>query len=226
MNEPIKLLIAEDHELTRIGLSMSLQKRAPNIQIIAEVESGDLAVLEAEKLMPAVILMDINMPILDGIEATRQIKSKLPSIKIIMLTSHDAGDEVYASLAAGADAYCLKDIKLERLIQVIEMVNEGALWLDPAIAQMVVKALPLNLPERLKTPSSSNRNHYNLELTERESEVLGKIVEGKSNKEIADALFITIHTVKAHVANIISKLAVDDRTQAAVKALRDGLVKK
>jgi DNA-binding NarL/FixJ family response regulator len=170
--------------------------------------------------------MDINMPILDGIEATRQIKAKLPQIKVIMLTSHDAGDEVYASLAAGADAYCLKDIKLERLIQVIEMVNEGALWLDPAIAQMVVKALPLNLPERLKTPSSSNRNHYNLELTERESEVLGKIVEGKSNKEIADALFITIHTVKAHVANIISKLAVDDRTQAAVKALRDGLVKK
>jgi DNA-binding NarL/FixJ family response regulator len=205
---------------------MSLQKRAPNIQIIAEVESGDLAVLEAEKLMPTVILMDINMPILDGIEATRQIKAKLPQIKVIMLTSHDAGDEVYASLAAGADAYCLKDIKLERLIQVIEMVNEGALWLDPAIAQMVVKALPLNLPERLKTPSSSNRNHYNLELTERESEVLGKIVEGKSNKEIADALFITIHTVKAHVANIISKLAVDDRTQAAVKALRDGLVKK
>ncbi|MFN5540110.1 MAG: response regulator [Candidatus Melainabacteria bacterium] len=226
MNEPIKLLIAEDHELTRMGLSMSLQKRAPNIQIIAEVESGDLAVLEAEKLMPTVILMDINMPILDGIEATRQIKAKLPQIKVIMLTSHDAGDEVYASLAAGADAYCLKDIKLERLIQVIEMVNEGALWLDPAIAQMVVKALPLNLPERLKTPSSSNRNHYNLELTERESEVLGKIVEGKSNKEIADALFITIHTVKAHVANIISKLAVDDRTQAAVKALRDGLVKK
>jgi|694.fasta_scaffold24507_6 DNA-binding NarL/FixJ family response regulator len=226
MNEPIKLLIAEDHELTRMGLSMSLQKRAPNIQIIAEVESGDLAVLEAEKLMPTVILMDINMPILDGIEATRQIKAKLPQIKVIMLTSHDAGDEVYASLTAGADAYCLKDIKLERLIQVIEMVNEGALWLDPAIAQMVVKALPLNLPERLKTPSSSNRNHYNLELTERESEVLGKIVEGKSNKEIADALFITIHTVKAHVANIISKLAVDDRTQAAVKALRDGLVKK
>ena len=226
MNEPIKLLIAEDHELTRMGLSMSLQKRAPNIQIIAEVESGDLAVLEAEKLMPTVILMDINMPILDGIEATRQIKAKLPQIKVIMLTSHDAGDEVYASLTAGADAYCLKDIKLERLIQVIEMVNEGALWLDPAIAQMVVKALPLNLPERLKTPSSSNRNHYNLELTERESEVLGKIVEGKSNKEIADALFITIHTVKAHVANIIPKLAVDDRTQAAVKALRDGLVKK
>ena len=226
MNEPIKLLIAEDHELTRMGLSMSLQKRAPNIQIIAEAESGDLAVREAERLSPDVILMDINMPILDGIEATRQIKAKLPQIKVIMLTSHDAGDEVYASLAAGADAYCLKDIKLERLIQVIEMVNEGALWLDPSIAQMVVKALPLNLPERLKNPSSSNRNHYNLELTERESEVLEKIVEGKSNKEIADALFITIHTVKAHVANIISKLAVDDRTQAAVKALRDGLVKK
>jgi DNA-binding NarL/FixJ family response regulator len=221
----MKITVYEDNKGRTDALKLLFQDY-PEIEVLGFFANCENVIYETRTLLPDLILMDINMPILDGIEATRQIKAKLPQIKVIMLTSHDAGDEVYASLAAGADAYCLKDIKLERLIQVIEMVNEGALWLDPAIAQMVVKALPLNLPERLKTPSSSNRNHYNLELTERESEVLGKIVEGKSNKEIADALFITIHTVKAHVANIISKLAVDDRTQAAVKALRDGLVKK
>jgi DNA-binding NarL/FixJ family response regulator len=220
---PLKILIAEDHELSRMGLSISLQKKT-NFQIVAEAESGDLAVKLATQHKPNVILMDIGMPIMDGIEATQQIKKAHPEIKIIMLTSHSEGEGVYASLAAGADAYCLKEIKLERLIQVIEMVNEGAVWLDPAIAQTVLKALPLNLPERLKT-GGQPKSQYSVDLTEREMEVLEQIVEGKSNKEIASLLFITIHTVKAHVCNIINKLAVDDRTQAAVKALRDGLIK-
>jgi DNA-binding NarL/FixJ family response regulator len=224
-NNILKVLIAEDHELTRIGLSISLQKKASNIKVIGEVESGAQAIAFVEgDEKPDVILMDINMPVIDGIEATRQIKKKFPEIKVVVLTSHNEGDEVYASLAAGAEGYCLKDIKLERLIQVIEMVAEGTVWLDPAIAQLVVKALPLNLPERLKV-STQNRGHYNLDLTERETEVLEKIVEGKTNKEIASELFISLHTVKAHVCNIINKLAVDDRTQAAVKALRDGLIK-
>ncbi len=220
----LRVIIAEDHELTRMGLSIALQKKS-NIKVIAEVESGDQALSSTEKLKPDLVLMDIGMPVMDGIEATQKIKQKFPEVKVVMLTSHREGDEVYASLAAGAEAYCLKDIKLERLIQVLEMVVEGAVWLDPAIAQTVLKALPLNLPDRLKTGSQPKQPGYNAELTERELEVLHKIVEGKSNKEIASDLFITIHTVKAHVCNIIQKLAVDDRTQAAVKALRDGLVK-
>jgi DNA-binding NarL/FixJ family response regulator len=222
MNQSIKVIIAEDHELSRMGLSMSLQKKS-NVQVVAEAESGDQAVKLVTELKPQLVLMDIGMPVMDGIEATQQIKQKFPEVKVVMLTSHSEGNEVYASLAAGADAYCLKDIKVDRLIQVIEMVIEGAVWLDPAIAQIVLKTLPLNLPERTKLPQT--RQQYSVDLTERELEVLGKIVEGKSNKEIGEALFITIHTVKAHVCNIIQKLAVDDRTQAAVKALRDGLVK-
>jgi len=222
--EALKVMIVEDHELTRMGLSVSLQKKS-NLKVIGEAESGDKAIKLIDLVKPDVVLMDINMPVMDGIEATKIIKQKFPEIKVVILTSHTEGDEVYASLAAGADAYCIKDIKLERLIQVIEMVADGAVWLDPTIAQVVLKALPLNLPDRLKN-SPVRVSHYNLELTERELEVLEKIVEGKSNKEIAQDLFITIHTVKAHVCNIINKLAVDDRTQAAVKALRDGLVKK
>ncbi|MDJ0626430.1 MAG: response regulator transcription factor [Candidatus Caenarcaniphilales bacterium] len=219
----LKIVIAEDHELSRVGLSMSLQKKSP-FEVVGEAESGDKAVSLANDLNPNVVLMDIGMPVMDGIEATHKIKQHNSNIKVIMLTSHSEGEEVYASLAAGADAYCLKDIKVERLIQVIEMVFEGAVWLDPAIAQTVLKTLPLNLPNHIKT--SNSKLQYNLELTQRELEVLEKIVEGKSNKEIASELFITIHTVKAHVCNIINKLAVDDRTQAAVKALRDGLVNK
>jgi len=222
MTTPIKLVIAEDHELTRSGLVFSLEKKAPHIKVVGEAERGDQVVELVEKERPNVVLMDLEMPVMDGIEATHLIKQRFPQTRVMMLTSHEEGEEVYAALAAGADAYCKKDIKAERLVQVIEMVNDGTVWLDPAIARLVMQALPLNLPERMKSPQ--NRQKYNVELTDREIEVLEQIVAGKSNREIADQLCITVHTVKAHVANIIQKLAVDDRTQAAVKALRDGLV--
>lgn len=220
--KPLRIVIAEDHELSRNGLSFALQKKT-SMQIVGEAERGDTAVELALKEQPDIVLMDIGMPVMDGIEATHRIKQQFPHIKVVMLTSHEGGEEVYAALAAGAEAYCKKDIKMERLIQVLEMVADGSVWLDPAIAKMVMQSLPLNLPERLKSPQP--RQKYNVELTERELEVLELIVAGKSNKEISMALNITIHTVKAHVCNIIQKLAVDDRTQAAVKALRDGLVK-
>ncbi|HEY9886295.1 MAG TPA: response regulator transcription factor [Vampirovibrionales bacterium] len=216
--KPFNVLIAEDHELSRVGLKMSLEGN-PVVKVVGEAISGDVALTRAQELKPDIILMDIGMPVMDGIEATKKVKELVPGIKVIMLTSHTEGEEVFASLAAGAEAYCIKDIKLDRLIQVIEMVMEGAVWLDPAIAQLVLKTLPLKLPNK-----SQGGPTYSTNLTEREMEVLEKIVEGKSNKEIAADLFITIHTVKAHVCNIIQKLSVDDRTQAAVKALRDGLV--
>jgi len=219
---PIRLLIAEDHELSRNGLIFSLQKKT-DMKIVGDTDNGQTAVELARSEKPDVILMDIGMPAMDGIEAAHQIKAELPEIKIIMLTSHQEGEEIYAALAAGVEAYCLKDIKIDRLIQVIEMVHEGAIWLDPGIGKLVMQALPLNIPDRLKGPT--HRQKYSVDLTERELEVLELIVGGKSNKEIADQLCITVHTAKAHVCNIIQKLAVDDRTQAAVKALRDGLVK-
>jgi two-component system, NarL family, response regulator LiaR len=218
-----RLLIAEDHDLVREGLSYTLERKGA-FEIVIEAKNGEEAVQLVLTEQMDIVLMDIEMPIMDGILATQQIKEKSPNTKVIILTSHRDGNQVYASLAAGADAYCLKDIKMERLIQVIEMVYEGAVWLDPTIARMVMDILPLNMPDVNKPLST--RQRYNTELTERELQVLQQIVEGKTNKEIAKELSITIHTVKVHVCNVIQKLAVDDRTQAAVKALREGLIQK
>lgn len=221
----LKIAIAEDHDLSRDGLSLSLQKKTM-FEICGEAENGQVALKIAETEQPEVFIMDIGMPIMDGIAATQAIKKQWPEMKVIMLTSHNEGEEVFAALAAGADAYCLKDIKLDRLVQVIEMVAEGAVYLDPAIAALVLQSIPL--AGQAKTGGAAyggaTKNKFNVDLTHREQEVLELIVAGKSNKEIANDLCITIHTVKAHVCNIIQKLAVDDRTQAAVKALRDGLV--
>ncbi len=224
----IKLLIAEDHELVRYGLVIALDEKN-NIEVVAEAENGSDALRLAGEKHPSVVLMDIGMPVMDGITATQQIKEKYSDIKIIMLTSHKDQEEVIASLAAGADAYCMKDIKVNRLCQVIEMVLEGALWLDPAIASMVLHSISSPKPQQATEPESPSykepkRKRYNTDLTEREMEVLELIVDGKSNKEIASALNVTTHTAKAHVGNIIQKLAVDDRTQAAVKAIKQGFV--
>lgn len=218
----LKILIVEDHELARNGLVFSLSRKS-GFNIVGEADNGEVAVSLAAEKQPDVILMDIGMPIMDGVEATQQIKARFPHIKVIMLTSHQDGEEVYASLAAGADGYCMKDIKIERLIPLIEMVHDGAIWLDPAIARLVMNSMMIRMPDKVREPQS--RQRYNVDLTDREMEVLKLLVEGRSNKEIADILVITVHTAKAHVGNIMQKLAVDDRTQAAVKAIRDGLVK-
>jgi len=228
----IRLLIVEDHELARFGLSMALAERA-DVTVVGEAQDGEEGVRLTLAEKPDIVLMDIGMPVMDGITATKQIKEKLPEAKVVILTSISNSEEVLASLAAGADAYCMKDIKIDRLYQVLEMVLDGALWLDPAIARLVVQSLPAKPGVGLGTSvdgsvsteqASSPKKRYNTELTEREQEVLHLIVEGKSNKEIAVALKVSSHTAKAHVANIIQKLAVDDRTQVAVKALKGGLV--
>jgi two-component system, NarL family, response regulator LiaR len=218
----LKVLIVEDHELARNGLVFSLNRKS-QFNIVGEAENGEVAIRLCQEKHPDVILMDIGMPVMDGIEATHKIKKDFPHTKVVILTSHQDGEEVYASLAAGADAYCMKDIRIERLIHIMETVYDGAIWLDPAIARMVMDSLMIRMPEKSRDTQQS-RQRYNVDLTERELEVLKLIVEGRSNKEIADILVITVHTAKAHVGNIMQKLAVDDRTQAAVKAIRDGLV--
>lgn len=221
-----RVLIVEDQELVRFGLSMSLSNH-DGIAVIGQAENGKQGVEIALKERPDVVLMDIAMPVMDGVKATQELKRQAPEIRVIMLTSNNASDEVLACLAAGADAYCLKDIRMERLFQVIDMVMEGAIWLDPAIARLVMQTLPAVHEEPNQDAAQEKANsrvRYNADLTEREREVLQLIVEGKSNKEIAAHLNVTVHTAKAHVANIIQKLSVDDRTQVAVKALRDGLI--
>ncbi len=220
-----KILIAEDHELARYGLAMALEEKGL-FEIAGEAENGSQALEMIQRNQPDIVLMDIGMPVMDGITATQRIKSQNPDIKIVMLTSRKEEEEVYASLAAGADAYCMKDIRIERLCQVLEMVLEGAMWIDPAIARLVMQAIPANKPPEDAPAPRTTRKQYNTELTDREQEVLKLIVDGKSNKEIAQILEVTTHTAKAHVCNIIQKLAVDDRTQVAVKALKEGLVQQ
>lgn len=220
---PVRVLIIEDHELARYGLSMALSEHE-NITIIGEAENGQQGLELTLSEKPDIVLMDIGMPVMNGITATQAIKSQLPDVKVVMLTSISNQEEVLASLAAGADAYCMKEIKLDRLTQVLEMVMDGAIWLDPTIARIVMQSLP-GSADSLETPTGKHsKRRYNTELTEREHEVLKLIVLGKSNKEIAQSLGVSSHTAKAHVGNIIQKLAVDDRTQVAVKALTDGLI--
>ncbi len=221
--ESLKVLIAEDHELARYGLVLALEEK-DTLKVVGEAETGQQAIDLALEHKPDIILMDIGMPVMDGIQATKSIKEKLPETKVIMLTSRKEDEEVYAALASGADAYCMKDIKIDRLCQVLEMVLDGVLWIDPAIARIIIETIPGVGSSPTDAKPTATRKQYNTELTDREQEVLKLIVDGKSNKEIANLLNVTIHTAKAHVCNIIQKLAVDDRTQVAVKALRDGLI--
>lgn len=220
----ITVVIAEDHELTRLGLVHALQKSGV-ITVTGEAENGEEAVNLALSQTPGVVLMDLGMPVMDGIAATQKIKETNPAIKVAILSSHKEEQEVLASLAAGADAYCSKDIKAERLVQVLEMVADGVIWIDPSIAAIVMQVLTHKtdtsppLGDTLRA-----RQNVPTELSDRELEVLEHIVNGKANKEIAEAMNLSIYTVKAHVCSIIQKMSVDDRTQAAVKALQTGLI--
>ncbi len=209
---PVRVLIVEDDPLMQLGLEQSLQEY-PQIVLVGMAEDGYLGVEAALKLKPDIVVMDIGLPRLDGIAATQRIKAALPDVHVVMLTSHTAETEIIAALASGADSYCIKGASLDRLITAIAAAQEGATYLDPQIAKKVI--------EHLKPPTPSS----NLgQLSQRELEVLKLIVEGRSNPEIAAVLYLSPNTVKTHVRGIMNKLAVDDRVQAAVVALRSGLV--
>lgn len=214
----IKILLVEDHELTRKGIAYSL-KTFPDIEIIGDVDNGKKAVDFISSKKPDVILMDIAMPVMNGIDATKKINESSPDIKIIMLTSINEKQSVLSAFHSGANAYCMKDIKSEELINIIKAVMTGAVWIDPNIARYVLDILQTTgIPAENKTPN----NIFNL--TAREREILKLIAEGRSNKDIAEKLVLSLHTVKNHVKNIIQKLAVDDRTQAAILALKENLI--
>jgi len=221
LNKQVRVLIVEDHKLMRVGLR-SLFEEFPEISIIAEAQSAKEAMEKIRESKPDVILMDIGLPDMSGIEATRKILEQFEKIKIIMLTSHISEQEVLDSLAAGASAYALKDINTEILMMVIKTVKDGALWLDPQVVPIIREKNCGVIPQKQLSRANFKEQHSNL--TEREYEVLKLVVDGQSNNEIARSLTISEHTAKAHVCNIIQKLVVDDRTQAAVKALREGLV--
>ncbi|NJR67861.1 MAG: response regulator transcription factor [Synechococcales cyanobacterium CRU_2_2] len=207
----MRVLIVEDDPVMQLGLS-ELFEENPQFEIVAQVTDGCAAVEYALSLQPDIVLMDIGLPKLDGITATQKIKAVSPEIRIVMLTSHTAEPEMIAALASGADAYCIKGTSLEKLLLAIACAQEGAAYLDPQIARQIIKSLK---------PSFSQQNLP--QLSSRELEVLTLLVEGKSNPEIANILHISLSTAKAHVRSIMAKLAVDDRVQVAVVALRSGL---
>lgn len=220
----IKVLLVEDHTMTRMGLSLVLEQ-AEGIELIAEAEDGLSGVEKAQELSPDVILMDIGLPNIDGIEATKRIKESGLDSKVLIFTSRDNEDDVFASFKAGADGYIMKGSSPEQTKNAIKAVNDGTAWIDPAIARLVLSNIQRNNPN--PTPSGeinykAGKNTYGL--TEREMEVLALIVEGLSNPQIADKLFITRATAKAHVHSILQKLYVDDRTKAAIMAMKEGLV--
>lgn len=209
---PIRVLLADDQDLFREGLHTLLSVQ-PEIDVVDEAKNGEQAVALAVRLQPDVVLMDVQMPILDGVAATRQLKRKVPNCHVIMLTTFDDDEYVFEGLRAGALGYLLKDASSENLLNAIRAAARGESFLQPSVAAKVVSefARLANSAPALSTPEVEP-------LTARERDILRLMVEGLSNREIADELVITEGTVKNHVTNILSKLGVHSRTQAALKA--------
>ena len=244
----INVVLIEDHDLSRIGLCAAL-KQYEDIEIIDSAANGSDGLQKIKTHQPDVALIDIGLPDIDGIEVTqklREYQADHPDFqtKILMLTMHDSEDSVMAAFAAGADSYSLKDVSMDNLVQAIRNTHEGNAWIDPAIARIVLKqaqatkssSAPVNRAtsatqdvEDTQTITAVNEEYQQIietcPLTDRELEVLELIVAGCSNAEISEKLYITVGTVKTHVCHILNKLCADDRTQAAVRALRAGLVK-
>ena len=220
----VRVLIVEDHDMARMGLSVILSKN-PNIEIADMSADGQEGVDKALALEPDVVIMDIGLPTIDGIEATRKIKSSKPYIKILRYTSREDEDDIFDSFKAGADGYITKGATSEQTVSAVLAVSEGVAWLDPAIAKVVLT----NINRGVQTSERKGEINYKLGknlygLTEREMEVLALIVDGLTNPQIADKLVITISTTKTHVHSILQKLYVNSRSKAISMAMKEGLV--
>jgi DNA-binding NarL/FixJ family response regulator len=216
MTEPITVLLVDDHSMVRIGLKAYFST-LPDLQVIAEAGSGEEAVQMAALYAPDVVLMDLLMPGMDGVQATRQVKRISPRTQVIVLTSYHEDEHIFPALRAGALSYVLKDIDPDDLADAIRRAHAGEAVLNPRVAARLVKEMHGDREEGV--------NPFN-ELTDRELDVLRQIAAGKSNHEIAEALFISEKTVKSHITNILNKLHLADRTQAAVYAWQEGIVRR
>ena len=240
MASQMRVIVIEDHDLTRIGLVAALQRKE-GIQVIGEAANGMQGLKLLESTKPDIAIVDIGLPDIDGVEVVRRFKQSYPegekpATKIVMLTMHKNQDSVLAAFAAGADSYCMKEISVDRLTDALRLTFEGNPWIDPTIANIVLQQVRQAAPGENGSEKSRHtvtidavEPEYqqlleNTPLTERELEILDLIVAGCSNSDIAEKLYITVGTVKTHVRNILNKLCVDDRTQAAVRALRSGLI--
>lgn len=214
MPTDLTLLIVDDDPMMRLGLTAALSQQA-DFTIAGEATDGRQGIAQASVLKPDVVLMDVGMPGIDGIEATQTLKAQFPDMRVVVLTSHTDETETVAALSSGADAYCIKGTDVEALANAIRVAASGATYLDPQIAQKVMQNL---MPVRPKLLGNEGL------LSNREYEVLEFIVEGLSNTEIGQKLYLSPNTVKTHVKGIMNKLVVSDRVQAAVVAVRRGLV--
>lgn len=235
--DKVRVIVIEDHDLTRMGLVAALQHRE-GIQVVGEATGGLQGLKLLEETKPDVAIIDIGLPTIDGIELVRRFQQNrgedLLATKILMLTMHKTPELVLAAFTAGTDSYCMKDISVDKLVEAIYYTQEGNPWIDPVIANIVLQQVRQNVPVGADAETKTviiqgvdlecRQLLENAPLTARELEILALIVAGYSNAQIAERLYITIGTVKTHVRNILNKLSVDDRTQAAVLALRSGLV--
>lgn len=216
----VRVLIVESYKITRIGLRQTLNQYE-NIEVIAEATSASEAISLIDKLHPDVVLMDLVLFGMNGLEATLKIKEKAANTKIVILTSNQNSKEVINALGAGANAYCSMNIAPETLSLVINSVAKGACWIDPFVASTALSVFPK--PQRIND-NKQNSERPKINLTEREREVLKHLVAGKSNSEIAKELIVSVHTAKAHVCSILQKMYVEDRVQAAVLAVKENLI--
>jgi two-component system NarL family response regulator len=201
----IRVLVVDDHFVVRMGLRAVIDAE-PDMAVVAEANGGERAVQLFREHNPDITLMDLRMPLTSGVEATRAIREDSPNARVIVLTTYDGDEDIFRALNAGARAYLLKDVSREELLDVIRGVHAGQRRIPPAIGARLAESMPRS------------------ELTPRELEVLGLVVRGLSNRKIGDALSITEGTVKIHMNNILSKMGVEDRTQAATTAVRRGII--
>ncbi len=218
---PYTVAIVEDHALTRAGLRTELH-RDPELDVVGEAEDGIAGLELIERLRPDVAVIDIGLPGIDGIELTRRIRQAVPSTRVAILTMHELEGEVLAALAAGADAYCVKSSPPEQIVAAVRAAAAGNAFFDAKIATTVMRHL--TAPGEPAAAGASTDPGMRSPLTPRETDVLRMVADGKGNGEIALALFLGLGTVKGHVRDILEKLAAADRTQAAVTALRRGLI--
>jgi len=216
MTEPITVMIVDAHEMVRRGAKGYLEAQ-PEIVVVAEAESGEQALRLAREHIPDVVLMDLVMPGMDGVEATRKVKDVSPRTQIIILTSFHEDEHIFPALQAGAISYLLKDVKATELVEAILRASKGEATLHPRVAARLIKQFSHGEPDR---------SNLFTELTAREVEILTLIARGLTNQKIAEDLVISVGTVKGHVSNILSKLHLADRTQAAVYAWQEGIVRR
>jgi DNA-binding NarL/FixJ family response regulator len=219
MNAPVRVLLVDDQALFREALATLLGVRT-DIDVVGEAANGDEALTRAAELNPDVVLMDLRMPVLDGIAATRRMRVEQPQVRVIALTTFDDDEEVFAALRAGAVGYLLKDVSSARLVEAVLAAARDESVLQPSVAAKVVARIA-QLPDPDPQP---RRQPLVVPLSDRELDVVRLLSQGRSNREIAAALFLAEGTVKNHVTNVLGKLGARDRTQAALRARALGLL--